>query len=337
MKSRNIKNLNLVFSDLCGGGCIYCPSLRATSNKGERIMKPEIFYRIMSEIIRLNLRENLNQISISENGDCFMNSWVIEYLRYIRKDFPNVKIICHNKLQHSEFWDIIAKENLLDDIYMNIDGTEKYDHIINNTKFFGHLEVVKKLFNSREEYGASYGIHILVLTLKRYIRACLRRVGKMPIKLRNIPKNVSDDYSVIKKNLKSYLSKSRGDTINRSFIFLWAEHLNLKNFSNDHKKYGCPNLYSIRETIYVDPNGNLYLCCYDSNYDLIYGNIMQDNLDNILENNNYQNFMSKLEDGKFAEIGFPCSHVVLCKRDKPTLKALILSRASRLINLFNKI
>jgi len=212
---------------------------------------------------------------------------------------------------------------------VNIDTLDKeYNKFLSKIDYLFAFESLEKLVDLRKKYQSNFKIHVLTLTLKKYLDICKKRTGDYPLRLKNNsqfnPKLIKDDYRKVKRKIKPLLSK--GDSINRSFIYLWAEYQNIKT---PRLNYNCPMLNAFDENIFINPDGKLYLCCYDSNYNLSYGNIKEKSIGELIFSQKRKELIELLKNREYLKIGFPCQYVQLCQREKPTLRAKIISRMKR--------
>ncbi len=313
-----LKSINLSLSTACGCDCIYCPA-----NRGKRIeqkfMSLEVVKKIIDEISSKDFQEKhrVKRIEVGENGDAFLNEDLIKILRYIKFKLPDVMIEISTNFQHftKEKAQIILDEKLIDVFCCNVDGSDEENYY--NTKRID-FQIVKKnildFLETRQKSKNKPSLCICILTLNSYIRTIHKNFGFYPLKLKDYRlKNVPDDSSIIKKQWKKLLDSKIDRIITYFYLFAWAERDQIICGRINYKKYSCPNLQRIKEEAFIAPDGTWYACCYDSNFELVLGNVVEHNIDNIYSSKNRLAFIEKLEKKEFNEAGGPCRTVNCCQ------------------------
>ncbi len=310
-----LKSINLSLSSNCGADCIYCPTDRGLRIQ-QKVMPFEYAKKIINEISSKEFKKyhNITRISVSENGDAFLNKDLIQILRYIKLKIP-ARVFLFTNFQYftKDKAEIILKEGLIHSFFCNIDGStaENYFYVkkidLNNTKrnLIDFLKIRKK-------FNRDFPLTVFILTLHNYIHTIYSHFSFYPAKLKN-PNliNIPDDFPIIEKQLKEILDPTR-DRIRKAKIGAWAERKKIDTQKIDYKKYSCPNLYSIETEAFIAPDGTWYTCCIDANNELVLGNVIERSINEIFFSRKRRAFIKLLKNKQFAKIGNPCNTVNCC-------------------------
>lgn len=314
-----MNSINLVLSNRCQAACVWCPSTRGTSQKLD--MPLELVEKIFQEVIQDDFPYTIKSIRLSENGEAIINRNFLEITRYIRYTMPDARIdLLSNFLSLNEdLARAIISENLIDAITVNIDGHDQesyeavkrinYNTVIENLKNFNkiHLE-----HNSRIE------ILVNAMPAWEYDQTVREVLKTEPVNSNNKsvpysdPKLIEDSLDFLRNNsLVRFKASSPG---------LWAERRNITTgkavqpIPNSQLK--CPQLKRVQEEAFISPRGDWYPCCLDDNQDISLGNLWKKSLLEIWNSRERQDFIYKLENKQFDEIGYPCNTVFACQTVK---------------------
>lgn len=313
-----LKSINLSLSSACGADCIYCPKIRAKRIR-QKLMPFDITKGIIDEISSVEFKSHhyIQKIELGENGDAFLNKEFIKILRHIKQELPEVKTELYNNFQYfyKEEAEVILKEGLVDSFHVNIDGSNESNYYMVKKLDLGNTDRnLTNFLEIRNRLNSDASLTVHILTLHNYINTIYQNFGFLPSKL-NGPSllNIPDDFETIKKQILYRLDKKK-DMIVKSSTFAWSERKKIDVESLDYSKYVCPLLNRIENEAFITPNGTWYACCYDSNNELVLGNVINQSIDEISNSNKRKEFIQLLKDKKFAEIGGPCKTVVCCQR-----------------------
>jgi len=71
---------------------------------------------------------------------------------------------------------------------------------------------------------------------------------------------------------------------------------------------------------FIAPNGDWYICCNDETQEKTLGNVYEKSLSEVYSGEARQRFHNLLVNGRFSEIGYPCSLVEACQNLPFTMK-----------------
>lgn len=150
------KILSIEFTSACNAKCIMCP--QPDMERKKENMSPEI----LDKIIQSCKGKPLKKINLFWMGDSTVDKKMIEKIRIIRKELPNVKLYLSTNAQllGEERSRILLDEDLLDVVNFDIDGLTKstfegirvrldFDVVTTNVKYF--LNYKKSLNKTKPE------------------------------------------------------------------------------------------------------------------------------------------------------------------------------------------
>jgi hypothetical protein len=257
----------------------------------------------------------IQHVEIGENGDAFINKSALDVLRYAKAHIPNVTIGCYTNLQNlsEDNIDVILREGLLDSLGLNIDGASNLTFAAVKKIDLRHVnQKLPLLLIAREKYASKLKLIVNVLTLRDYIKATTLALGRLPLKLENPSLiGIDDDFEQIRKGMQPFLRA--GDSFGRPAPFLWAERPGVDPSTLDYSKYSCSQLERVLCEAFIAPDGSCYACCYDSNNQLVVGNILEQSLEEIARGERRRRLIEMLAQKRFGEIGAPCNTVNCCQ------------------------
>ncbi len=311
---KKLKSINLSISNLCEAKCVYCPE---RGNGSLTHMPLETAKKIIDEISseEFQRKHNIEMIEFSENGDCFLNPDCLEIMRYTRRKLPNVKkqiFTNFNKLIKSKS-ETIINEKLVDYITFNLDGNEENYFKIKGIKREKVIENLKVFIELRKQYKSNIKLTALILTLHNYVNTISKNFHFYPRKLKDYNNiEVKNDLIETSNELKQILDPEL-DRINKSGVFAWAERSWIKTEEINYKDFVCPFLNRVETECFIAPNGDWYICCLDSRNEIVFGNVLENPIDEIFESELRKEIIKKLKNKEFEKIGGPCRTVNCCR------------------------
>ncbi|MHA1344997.1 MAG: radical SAM/SPASM domain-containing protein [Candidatus Heimdallarchaeaceae archaeon] len=310
----SIEGLNLSFSNKCPAKCVFCPPERGTSDP--HFMEPDLVEKLIKEISSDDFPWKVKTIQIGENGDALTSPYFIRNIRIIRDYLPGVRInLTTNFFCMSEVQAVIILE-LLNGIQLNIDGhnAETYEA----QKKISYNTVMKKFrmfMRFRKGLKPNFPVGVNVLPFSVYYNKVMKRFNQPPLQAPvYFPSILKSSYVQVKKSLEEKKWITEDVFIRESPSFFWAERKMDVDFNL--KKHSCPQLPRIEKEAFISPSGWWYPCCFDSNQDQGYGNVVINSLVTLHNSDERLRFIKMLKNKEFKKIGYPCNRVPFCKAIK---------------------
>jgi MoaA/NifB/PqqE/SkfB family radical SAM enzyme len=263
---------------------------------------------------------NIKHITLSENGEAIYNPDFLKIARYTRNKFPSAIIssLSNFGMMTKSLSAAIIQEKLLDTMTINIDGHDSTSYkAVKGISFRSVLRNFKNFMKLRARYYPELKVKINVMPAAEYTLTVTTVLGHLPEQVKN---NVPySDLSLVKDMLSKHID-IKNDLyldISKSKSGFWAERNLLRNkivkSPVDQSKLNCPLLDRVKSQAFIAPNGDWYACCLDDNNDLVLGNVNSQSLVDIHNSQVRKEFINKLENHMFEEIGYPCNTVVCCE------------------------
>ncbi len=315
--------IDLSLSSLCGADCIYCPISCKGVGEGKRdrgkwFMSLETVKQIIDEIASPTFKaeHRITSISLGENGDAFLNKKFISIARYIKAKVSHVNVVLFTNFQHftKEKAEIIIQEGLVDAFATNIDGASDANYRSVKRMDYGRVRKnVADFLDARERLNSDVTLSVNVLTLHNYIHTVKRQFGFYPAKLDSDElADVPDDYEQTRMQMERILDLEK-DTISKPNIIAWAEREQVDKSEIEYDSFSCPLLKRVETEAFIAPDGTWYACCFDHRNVLRFGNVIEGSIGEVYASDERRQFIRKLKERRFAEIGPPCDTVNTCQ------------------------
>ena len=312
-----IAQVNLALSNRCNAKCIWCPTSRGTKHNFD--METELVHKIVDEIKddKDRIFKELKTIHISENGEAVYHKDFLDILRYIRKQIPHIQInfLSNFALMSRKLSTAIVKENLIDTVGVNIDGHDEASYrAVKKISFKSVIKQLKTFIELHTEYQSQIKIDIMVMPAVEYATTVKLYSGKNPDQVKEGEAVAYSNFDLTRTMLREFCPDYI--EIHHSKPGLWSERsLAKQGLLGVAKKsqLTCPQLERLKIQSYIAPNGDWYACCLDDNNDLVLGNLYDQTMGEIYYSMKRIEFIQKLEQGRFMEIGHPCSSVEACQ------------------------
>ncbi len=306
-KELQIYEVNLAVSNCCNANCIFCP--RSFEDHKNKFMSVDTVERIMAEVIKPEFRAAHPVVHsvLSENGEPFLNPNILDLLRIVRRAGLSISMFSNFSLITKEIAEVLIQERLTDNINFNIDGLmEETYYAVKGIGLAKVEENIKRFVRMRDEVKAPIHLFGHVISHYTYTNAVMLAFGKPPVKWNGLmfpqdgPETVKKWQGILNPEL---------DNIGEDGVMFWAERY------NEHYRPGnfpCSNIGRVKHVAYINPDGNWYACCFDMGNDLVVGNVLDTSILEVSISDKRKDLISKLEGGRFSEIGFPCVRVDSC-------------------------
>lgn len=308
-------NVNFCLSNRCNASCIWCPESRGTKHNID--MPFDLAKKIIDEIADSSFPYKIEMMHISENGEALYNKDFLPILRYIKKKLPKVSVnlLSNFGLMTKDISYRILKENLLSSIQVNLDGHDEESYkAVKGISYSSVIKNVKSFLKIREQLDPNFDFCINVMTAFEYAVTVQTFFESIPDRVNGLVPY--SDFDLTVKSLKKIVPDNV--RIRKSKPGLWAERkLITSGLSKIQEKMidslSCPQLARVETEAFIAPNGDWYACCVDDNQDLVLGNLQRSSIVEIFNSQKRLDFIKKLKEKKFEEIGYPCNTVVCCQ------------------------
>lgn len=319
-------SVNLSLSSACGAACIFCPSDRGATGR-TKVMDFHTATTIIDEVTSQNFISmyGTERIQVGENGDCFINRFAIDILRYIKATHSGLKVYVWTDAQFlsEEKLLTILEEELVHFIGFNIDGaTNRSFRSVKRLDSHYAESLLRQLHRLRSGMTRYPPIIVEALTMRHYVDAVRQHLGRDPLRVPVTALDMEDDFEEIKDFVRPLLLQ--GDWFGRSDPVFWAERSGVDPANLDYSLYECPKLTRVLTESFIAPNGDWYACCLDSKNELVLGNVLTNSIHNIAQGEARIRLCELLMDRRFSEIGGPCSTVNCCQfgLSKPNARSI---------------
>jgi len=302
--------VNLAVSNICNASCLFCPRSFVTVEKDKRFMSVSLVERIMEEVTKPEFKAQhpVVHAACAENGEPFLNPDILDILRTVRAHGLEVTLFSNFSLITEKIALVIITENLTGSIHFNIDGvTPESYKAVKGLDLKTVENNIKRFIEIRDSMKSPIKLLGHIITQATYYNAVMKEYVRPPAKFKE-PLHPEDRELTLLK-VKSILNPL-SDTVGIDSVLFWAERYSGYPRSGPFR---CPNLERVKHVAYINPEGDAYACCFDVGNELVIGNVNEDSLYEIAKSNRRKDLVKKLEEGRFEEIGFPCTRVDCCQ------------------------
>jgi len=305
--------VNLALSNRCNAKCIWCPTTRGTKHNFD--MPKETAFKILDELE--NWPNHIGIVHFGENGEALYNPDFIEILRYARKKLPKTKInmLSNFGMMTKELAEVILKERLIDEFQVNIDGhdAESY-YAVKKISYKSVLKNVIRYLQIRKVWHPEQWFVVNVVPAFEYTAAVKMLMQDSPDQVPDATVPFSN-LAAVEQSWKKILEKYNV-VIRHQSPGMWAERKtflrNRDRIKIDQSKIDCPMFHRVESEAFIAPNGDWYPCCLDDNNDIVLGNVNTQSLKEIYDSQKRHEFVEKLRNRQYEEIGYPCNTVACC-------------------------
>jgi len=299
----------------CNFKCLHCPTGVKPNNRA-LLKKPE-FHSIIDQFSDANFIPRV--VVLYHGGEPTLNKNLTYYIKFL-KEFGVAKTVVTTNA--SLLTEKLCNELVLaglDEIKVSFDGTspDENDAIRVLGKFFENANNVKTLCNVKKMLNRANPV-IRIGNIQVCDQDTLDEIFK-----KNTSNNYLMDYQLKPpKYLTDFFADHYGDMELKSYpAMVWPSF-------NDFSKYE-PVLYgeqevkycsSLYETITILSNGDVVMCCYDLEGELVIGNAFEDNIFDIWNNDKYTKIRNDFAEAKYTSFCSKCNVVsprFLVKKEIP--------------------
>ncbi len=256
------KVLRLEPASACNFKCVHCPTgLDMNPNVG--IMSWEIFLRVFEKIKNYSFRV----IVLYHGGEPFLNPNLIRMAQALRPIAERIEFNSNASILTNGIIDKILEADVIDRISFSIDGNspEENDKIRVGANFSKITANIKKLINARNNLG-------------------LQR-PKIFIANTQIPETASPNKIQVPNFLEDVFQEVQSDINYKcTYALIWAG-MSIKPGVTEPDNNFCKHIFN---TFTIRANGDVVPCCYDLTTEMLMGNVLEQNPEEIWQNKKYQ-------------------------------------------------
>jgi len=304
-----IRSLNFSLTNRCPAQCLFCPANRGQGPQQD--LTAELVHKILDEASAPSFPFHVETFQVSENGDALLNKDFLPILRLIREHFPQawVCIFSNFYLLTRDVAETIFKEKLIQHFNMNLDGHDAASYYaMKKLPLERVLENVHGFLEVRKQRAPETPFTVWVVPAVEYVDAIRKNLHVEPSRLADRKVAPSSFNQVVERFRSEFGSDVEFKHVQPHG---WAER-QLVDPNEKQQEYACPNIARIENECFIAPNGDWYACCYDSQQELIIGNLAKSTLLELHESPKRRSIIESLKGRRWQEIGRPCNTVKAC-------------------------
>lgn len=336
-----LSRINLSLSNRCNAKCIWCPTSRGTKHNFD--MPKETAFKVIDEISEMS---TINSMFFSENGEGIYNNDFIEIVSYARQKLPNsyFNMLSNFGMMTPELSKQILENKLIDEFQVNIDGHDAESYYA--VKKISYRSVIKNLtqyLELRKKYHPEQMFIVNAVPAAQYAITIKSLLQTQPDQVQVEDQIPYSNLQAIQQSLDELDKKYNLSLIRQQSPGLWAERKTfrraIKNMNIDQSNMNCPMFDRVKSEAFIAPNGDWYPCCLDDNNDIVLGNVNTQTVQEIYTSQRRLEFVEKLKNRQYEEIGYPCNTVACCHHNhmpKEILQEMVKDfKPGDMINLSN--
>lgn len=279
-------------------------------------MPKQTAFKIIDEISEI---PTVNTMFFSENGEGIYNKDFIEIVSYARQKLPNCyfNMLSNFGMMTPELSKQILENKLIDEFQVNIDGHDAESYYA--VKKISYKSVIKNLtqyLELRKQYHPEQAFVVNAVPAAQYAITVKSLFQTQPDQVPAGDQIPYSDLSAIQQSLSQLDKKYNLTIVRQQSPGMWAERKTfrrvLKNMNIDQSTFNCPMFTRVQSEAFIAPNGDWYPCCLDDNNDIVLGNVNTQTVQEIYTSQRRLEFVEKLRNRKYEEIGYPCNTVACC-------------------------
>lgn len=292
-------------SSLCNLKCRHCSTGTVDMQRG--LMSKETFSLIVK-----NIEDNIDNVKVVvlyHGGEPFLNKDFGYMLKTIKnlKNPPFVKTTSNGMLLTEILMEEII-ENKLDNIYFSIDGQspEENNFIRRNSDYHIIVKNIKKLIELKKQYNST--TPKIIVSNVQFVKEIDKSTKITEDLIIPVSSFLLEEFEEEYKNGEmSFYSL---------YPYVWpginldAELFSIQEFDDEPSNY-CDQIVN---TLKIRWNGDVTVCCYDLTSKYVVGNIYNDNLSTIWNNEKYVKIRESIDNYKFFDLCKDCIAVSSVKK-----------------------
>lgn len=265
----------------CNLHCPFCPTGAGKLNYEKTIMSFNIFKKIIDKM------PQVKYISLFNWGEPFLNPDLFAMIKYAKKRSIRVAVDSHFSLRKEMnfFRDIV--QSRLDLLKISLDGASQatYSKYRRGGNFNLVINNIKTLISFKNKLKSSKPKIIWKFIINRFnereIKKALKMAFNLGVEFKLHKMGLGDDnpdvaYGLsINDRIKYWLPR------NRKYVFPYYRN----NYKKPLNNQPCYHLF---RRIIINPDGKVFPCCYASDKNSVFGNLLIDSFYGIWNNEKYK-------------------------------------------------
>lgn len=241
------KNYNIIIetTNFCNASCIMCPHV--SMKRQQKNMDKSTFTKVINQIKKEGIKPNA--FILNGFGEPLIDPNIINRIKLIKKEFPYsiVKFYSNLNLANQTLIKKIIKSGL-DEINISLNGydSKKYEQVM-KIDYQKTINNLKYLIKFKKEIGSEIKIRISMTLVKQNEKTVQKFIKKWTTKVDSVSVNKVHDYNSSVKDVNN-------------------------KFKINFRKTAFPCRY-IWDTIMINVDGEIGLCCLDYESQYSFGNI----------------------------------------------------------------
>ena len=272
-KSKEIKPIFLQIenTNVCNANCIMCP--HTSMKRGKKIMSQKDFEKIVDNVLKEY--SSIKTLIITGFGEPFMDKEIIDKIKFVNEKYPLLQI------------DIYTNANLLYQTFTNELLATKLHKI--NFSINGTEKTYKETMGI--DYEKTKGNVLNFLDKKKELK---KEFPLVNISLMIMKENEDE----IKKFQNFWGNKADSVMVYPPSNWAGKQKINFATLNPfKQKRWPCPALWQF---ITVDVDGNIIMCCRDYESVVKFGNLLDQEINEIFEGEKFNDLRKKQLNENFS-------------------------------------
>ena len=267
--------------NFCNLNCPLCARGTNKVNYDNIAMSMGTFKTIIEKMPRLK------HITLYHWGEPFLNPDIFEMIKYAKKRSIQVSIHTNFSLKKNDYFFLKLVQSKLDFLTVAIDGAsqESYSKYRKGGDFRLVIHNVEALMKAKKHLKSKIPMVMWKFIVNRFNE---KEIGKA----QSMARRLGMKFEIEKMGLSDMAPKLKFDTTierrkkdwlpkNKKFVFNYYKNKYKKPFY----KRPCDQLFT---TLVVNPDGKVFPCCFTTDKNDVFGDLLADSIENIWNNDKYR-------------------------------------------------
>lgn len=265
--------------NICNLGCHLCPTGQKHLNYPQSCMSFENFKTIISRFPELKTLELYNW------GEPFLNPEIFDMITYTKEKKIFTQIHTNLSLKRDDSFFKTLALNSPHKLIISLDGasTESYQTFRVRGDFDLVIENIRKIRSFQKEYGTTSFIqwkYIVNAFNEHEIGQAKAIAEQIGVRIKFVPMSLGDDMIDLHHQEDLGSRKKKWLPVNNNYVLP-----QYRSDSSIQSKGACTFLF---QTIVINPDGGVFPCCYATDKKFVFGNLIQETLEDIWYNEKYE-------------------------------------------------